>query len=941
MADMNLMLRIRANAQGALSGIQSVRGKIHELTSGVRGLAAMLGLAFSARGIGRAAEEYSVIEGRLQAVTKSTEEFAQAKDDVFRIAQESRQPLAATAELYQRIALNADELNISQARIAGVVDTVNKSLAITKTAGPAAEAAVVQFGQALGSGVLRGDELRSILEQAPGLAKALADGLGVSVGKLRELGNEGKLSAQAVIQALESQADAVDAQFAKVETTGGQALTVIQNSMTRAIGEINRGTGAGTAFGDMLMDIAKWLDSGALVDGLIEGINLWSQAIGSLGDDIDDAKRWLSELSEDGTESSFDLARAFIEIPLNLRTMIQLVASEIAAFFDRTVTRARLAARTIKDIFTLNFSDLSNVREEALRSGQVSRDALAKTQGDILAKRQEALDEQARKRDERRQAARDRQNKRELEQAERQAARLAAAGRAIDLGGGSAKSSGRAKADDTARYVEQLERQAATLNMTAAQVRQYELAEKSLTGALLERARAALSVLDADDLKQRAEKNAAANAQLQVTLLRAQGDTAGAALLEIQNRYRKQLKEFEKEGNAAGKAIIEQLIPVEQAKVRLDELRAAIDKAMQGKTRDEQSIEAQVNAGLISQTEARSRLLGLHRDTSAVVKEYLAEMEKAAAAIGPEAIAQVQALREELVLSLQVTDELAPLWEDIGRGFGDALNKTVSGTESWRDIMTGLFRQVSNAFMQHLVTKPFQEWVASQSRLLAAKMGFIQQEEAMDTALSTKKIGQKMQEAGTVVSANAAEAGSGAANSVANIPYVGPILAVAAMATVFAAVMALMSKVKKFADGGQFRGVGTGTSDSNLIYISDREFIVRSAVSDQPGALPFLNDFNKRGMVAVKDWAPRIPKHRTGGLAGIPAPSYPSPSMPVEMRENAMGNNPTTVDNAINLMLVDDPDRIADAAFGSRRGQESFMVMLSRDPAKYRSVLGI
>ena len=167
--------------------------------------------------------------------------------------------------------------------------------------------------------------------------------------------------------------------------------------------------------------------------------------------------------------------------------------------------------------------------------------------------------------------------------------------------------------------------------------------------------------------------------------------------------------------------------------------------------------------------------------------------------------------------------------------------------------MTGLFRQVSNAFMQHLVTKPFQEWVASQSRLLAAKMGFIQQEEAMDTALSTKKIGQKMQEAGTVVSANAAEAGSGAANSVANIPYVGPILAVAAMATVFAAVMALMSKVKKFADGGQFRGLGTGTSDSNLIYISDREFIVQSAVSDQPGALPFLNDFNKRSMVAVKD----------------------------------------------------------------------------------------
>ena len=143
-----------------------------------------------------------------------------------------------------------------------------------------------------------------------------------------------------------------------------------------------------------------------------------------------------------------------------------------------------------------------------------------------------------------------------------------------------------------------------------------------------------------------------------------------------------------------------------------------------------------------------------------------------------------------------------------------------------------------------------------------------------------------------------------------------------------------------FADGGHVRGAGTTTSDSIPIMASDYEFITRAAVVQQPGALPFLHDFNRRGMAVLDDWARgRIAHHATGGLAGIPAPAAPAPGLPTtRLAEPASG---TTLQNSQNFYLVDDPQRIAEVAFGSRAGREAMFIAISREPAKFRSILGI
>jgi hypothetical protein len=137
-------------------------------------------------------------------------------------------------------------------------------------------------------------------------------------------------------------------------------------------------------------------------------------------------------------------------------------------------------------------------------------------------------------------------------------------------------------------------------------------------------------------------------------------------------------------------------------------------------------------------------------------------------------------------------------------GIGDAFGRTVDQMlvhgARLRQTMTGLLQGVYQAFVTNMVTKPLADWVTGLARQLAAKLNFLSTEKGLEASAATQTVGIKASETGAVVAANAAQAGSGAAASQAGIPIVGPMLAVAAMAAVFAAVMA-MNKRKSAAGG--------------------------------------------------------------------------------------------------------------------------------------------
>jgi len=237
-------------------------GKSAQTASNV--LKGAFALAVGGAGVGALlaqAEAYTTVANRLKLVTSSSAEFTAAQNAVFAIAQKSGQPLGATAELYQRIAQNQDALKLSGKGVAGIVETISKTMVISGASAESANAALIQLGQAFASGTLRGEELNSVMEQAPALSQAIAKGMGVSVGALRALGAEGKLTADSVVKALQAQQGAVDALFGKMQSTVGTALTRIQTSFTKIIGEADAFSGTTSSMADSINNVSKALNA--------------------------------------------------------------------------------------------------------------------------------------------------------------------------------------------------------------------------------------------------------------------------------------------------------------------------------------------------------------------------------------------------------------------------------------------------------------------------------------------------------------------------------------------------------------------------------------------------------------------------------------------------------------------------------------------------------
>lgn len=220
------------------------------------------------------ADGYTEIQNKLRLVESASISSAKGLDNVFDIALKTNQSINATSGVYQRFAQNAETLKISQAQIASLTETVSKAVAVSGASAGAADAALTQFGQALGSGILRGDEFNSVMEQTPALAKAIATGLGVTSGELRNMAKEGKLTMDVLVPALERAKEYVDDQFNTRILTISAAFENLNTSTIKWIGELDKSTGASEAFAKAINEIANHL---TIVASLAAGAGvIWS-----------------------------------------------------------------------------------------------------------------------------------------------------------------------------------------------------------------------------------------------------------------------------------------------------------------------------------------------------------------------------------------------------------------------------------------------------------------------------------------------------------------------------------------------------------------------------------------------------------------------------------------------------------------------------------------
>lgn len=218
-------------------------------------------------------DTYTGLQNRLKLVTSSQVELNKATEDTFRIAQKTYSAWDSVLQVYQRFSDNAKTLNLTMDDTARLTETVSKAVAISGASAAAADAALVQFGQALASGTLRGEELNSVMEQTPALAKAIAQGMGITVGELRSVAAEGKITSQEIVKALRNVEKDVDALFAKTDITIGQSLTLLNNEITKFVGESGKGSGAAQVLAGSIQTLAGNLD--VLTSAMMVGGAYW------------------------------------------------------------------------------------------------------------------------------------------------------------------------------------------------------------------------------------------------------------------------------------------------------------------------------------------------------------------------------------------------------------------------------------------------------------------------------------------------------------------------------------------------------------------------------------------------------------------------------------------------------------------------------------------
>ena len=216
---------------------QSLQNGASESSNLVSAIKRMAGAYLSIQTAGKILEmsdEITQTTSRLNMMNDGLQSTADLYNMVYVAANDARGSLGDMASVVARFGNNAKDAFSSSAEVVQFTNLVQKQMTIAGASTQEAANAELQLSQALGSGVLRGDELNSIFEQAPNLIQNIADYLDVPIGKIRSMAQDGELSADVVKQAVFAATDEINANFESMPMTWGQMWTVFQNNATMA-----------------------------------------------------------------------------------------------------------------------------------------------------------------------------------------------------------------------------------------------------------------------------------------------------------------------------------------------------------------------------------------------------------------------------------------------------------------------------------------------------------------------------------------------------------------------------------------------------------------------------------------------------------------------------------------------------------------------------------
>lgn len=857
-------------AESAGSGFAGVIGRL-------KGLFAGFALVSFAKGMAETADKMQVLDNQVRQTTAGEAEFAAVKGRLLQVANQTRADLSATTELYVKSSRALKDYGYSQEEVLKFTEATNNAMTIGGVAAEQQSAALLQLSQALGSGVLQGDEFKSIAEAAPILLDTIAEYMGKSRAEIKKLGSEGKLTADVIFQAISGSAEKFAEQAAKMPMTMGNALQIFRNNWQSLVGDMMNGTGIMSRVAAVIAFVANHLKElvGAAVlvgiamlvqsfggltiavgglSGAVQG--LWTlmaanpivaatalvvgllAATGNLGEAMD----VLGSIASD----VFDLIRTGYE---GLGGLIEAVYNDITGAGSDSADGQTAA-------FGGFFSDtgegftglLEKIGKVFDAFGAIIRTAVVwaiESFGDLWAAIQNGA------------AAAANFAIGSIERLVNSA--IAGINRVIELANkvpgigigtvGEVNLVGKGPVQNTPKvgrsfdeiYAEEVARQQqGGLQKYFASKRPSGKSAGGGGGGGSSRRSAPSGggggggrrrggggsggAGGKNDQMQQWEAEIKAQ-KLAHEEMRVEGKTHADWDLNRERAYWKEKLSLVDAGGKDGVKIREKIVSLEHSLAKQSteaKLRQVEEWEKADKYRLDLEAEAAdqaLSAGRISQLERLDLEIEFENRRYQIAYDALqerialAEQDPTYSAAAVEKLKQQvgeldrghglnqeknQGKREQqrrkdapsLVEMLQ--DGGKNVWEEAQQQMGQAFSAMLSRAQNFRTAMNNFFKSMGQTFIQEMVTKPLAGMMQRMVQESAIYKMIFGTKEALETAAAAKTAATKATETTAVVSSNAVQAASGAAASQASIPYVGPILAVAAMAAMMAAVMGLM-----------------------------------------------------------------------------------------------------------------------------------------------------
>ncbi|HFS1629763.1 TPA: tape measure protein [Enterobacter hormaechei subsp. xiangfangensis] len=275
------MGRLEAGLNRTERSLSSIEGTMSSLT----GVAKALIAALSVQQVGAYAQAWQDLSNKLANAVRDSvppfETLADVTERVFDISQKTRSGLDATATLYARLERSTRSYGVSVEDITRLTTIINQGFVVSGSTAEEASNAIIQLAQGLASGALRGDEFNSVNEQGNRLMIALADSMNVSIGALRNMAAEGKLTTEVIVNGLLSQGDKIGQEFAKTTATISQSLEIANNNITKFFGENATVKTGVKIFSDSVISLSENLDVLSTTLTIVAGV-MGARYVGAL-----------------------------------------------------------------------------------------------------------------------------------------------------------------------------------------------------------------------------------------------------------------------------------------------------------------------------------------------------------------------------------------------------------------------------------------------------------------------------------------------------------------------------------------------------------------------------------------------------------------------------------------------------------------------------------